>query len=205
VAFVRGKMKNTSEDVIRYNALAALYAQLGRGAEAVEASNKALGLVPPENESLRDDLLIQLSSSQEKAGDIKGAEETLRRVLQRNPNNHRALNNLGYVLIERNEKLPEALAMIQRAVRLEPFNSSYLDSLGWAYFKLNRLDEAERYLADAARRDASSPTIQEHLGDLHHKRGHSDQARLAWQKALSLSVEAAETSRLRAKLNPHQR
>ncbi len=122
-------------------------------------------------------------------------------MLVSSPNDATALNNLGYFLIERNERLNEALEMIQRAVRQDPTNASYLDSLGWAYFKLGRLEEAEKYLADAARRSQTSATIHEHLGDLYQKQGKLDQARRAWQKALALSTEPAETARLKAKLN----
>ena len=96
--------------------------------------------------------------------------------------------------------LKEALAMIQRAVNVEPGNGYYLDSLGWAYFKLGNIDEAERYLTEAARIVTSSPGIQEHLGDLYQRRNKPDAARAEWQKALLLSPEAEQTSRLRAKL-----
>lgn len=91
--------------------------------------------------------------------------------------------------------------MIQRAVRANPTNSSFLDSLGWAYFKLGKLDEAERNLTEAARRNNTSPTIQEHLGDLYQQRGKLELARAAWQKALSLAVETQDTARLKAKLS----
>jgi Flp pilus assembly protein TadD len=91
--------------------------------------------------------------------------------------------------------------MIQRAVRAEPTNSSFLDSLGWAYFKLGKLDEAERHLSEAARRDTASATIHDHLGDLYLRRGKTEQARAAWQKALALTVEADEITRIKAKLN----
>jgi Tfp pilus assembly protein PilF len=142
-----------------------------------------------------------LSSAQERAGDAKGSEESLRRILSKDPNNATALNNLGYFLTERNERLPEALDMIQRAVRAEPSNPSFLDSLGWVNFKLGKLKEAERYLSDAARRNSTSATIQEHLGDVLQRLGQQDKARVAWRKALSLATEAADTARIRAKLN----
>jgi Tfp pilus assembly protein PilF len=145
--------------------------------------------------------LITLSSAQERAGDLKGSEESLRRILAGDPNNATALNNLGYFLVERNERLTEALEMIQRAVRASPANSSFLDSLGWAYFKLGRLDEAERHLKEAARRNASSVAIHEHLGDLYQRQGKLELARTAWQKALSLVNEPTDTARLKAKLS----
>ena len=92
-----------------------------------------------------------------------------------------------------------------RAVRAEPTNGSFLDSLGWVHFKLGQLDEAEKHLSDAARRSPRSATIHEHLGDLYQKRGKTEEARTAWQKALSLSVEPAETTRLKTKLGGEPR
>jgi Flp pilus assembly protein TadD len=90
--------------------------------------------------------------------------------------------------------------MTKRAVKSEPSNASFLDSLGWVYFKLGQLDEAERYLSDAARRNTRSVAIQEHLGDLQQKRGRTDEARAAWRKALSLATETSDVTRLKAKL-----
>ncbi|MCA1555592.1 MAG: tetratricopeptide repeat protein, partial [Acidobacteria bacterium] len=145
--------------------------------------------------------LIMLSSAQERAGDTKGAEESLRRILSRTPNDATALNNLGYFLTERGERLPEALDMIKRAVKSEPTNPNYLDSLGWVYFKLGQLDEAERYLNDAARHNTRSSTIQEHLGDLYQKRGQLEPARAAWRRAVGLTTDASDITRLKAKIN----
>ena len=142
-----------------------------------------------------------LSSAQERAGDTKGSENTLRQVLSKDPNNATALNNLGYFLTEHNERLDEALGMIERAVRAEPSNASFLDSLGWVNFKLGKLKEAERYLNDAARRNPASATIQEHLGDLFKKLGQEEKAQASWRRALSLTAESADTARIKAKLN----
>jgi tetratricopeptide (TPR) repeat protein len=102
-------------------------------------------------------------------------------------------------MIERNERLEEALAMIQKDVNAEPSNGAYVDSLGWAYFKLGRLEEAQRYLTEAAGL-VTSPGIQEHLGDLYQRKNNPEQARAAWQKALSLSSETEQTARLKSKL-----
>ena len=111
-----------------------------------------------------------------------------------------ALNNLGYFLVERGIKLEEAAEMIKQALKIDPKNPSYLDSMGWAYFKLGKLDEAERYLKEAARADADSSATQEHLGDLFHTKGDAAKAKTYWTRALRLSTEAAETARLKRKL-----
>lgn len=201
ISILRSQLKGSLEDFDTYRLISTLYTQAGRGREAVEAARKMLELAPPERQELTAAALITLSSAQERAGDAKGSEQSLRRILAREPNNATALNNLGYFLVERNERLNEALEMIQKAVRAEPTNSSFLDSLGWAYFKLGNLDEAERHLSEAARRDATSATIHDHLGDLYQRRGKAEQARASWQKALALAVEVEEINRIKAKLN----
>jgi Flp pilus assembly protein TadD len=182
-------------------AIVQMYITANRGKEAVAAAQKLLQMTPKESPAAMVQSLVLLSSAQERAGDFKGAEESLRKILASDPNSAIALNNLGYFLTERGERLPEALDMIQRAVRAAPTNASYLDSLGWVYFKMGQLDDAERYLNDASRRSPRSPTIQEHLGDLLQKRGKQEQARAAWRKALSLSTEPNESNRLKSKLS----
>ena len=200
VALLRPLLKGSLEDFNKYLVISGLYTQAGRGREAIEAARKALALAPAERTDLQVTALITLSSAQDRAGDVAGSEESLRRVLAKEPDNATALNNLGYFLVERNIRLNEALELIQRAVRAEPTNSSYLDSLGWVYFKLGQLENAERNLKEAARRNSTSSTIQEHLGDLYHRQGKTELARAAWQKALSLSLEVDKTARLKAKL-----
>jgi tetratricopeptide (TPR) repeat protein len=103
-------------------------------------------------------------------------------------------------LLERNEKINEALELIQKAVEISPTNPSFLDSLGWAYFKLNKLDEAEKYLKAAARLNTSSATILDHLGDVYQKQGKTKLAGTTWRKALKISSDFEEISRLKTKL-----
>lgn len=134
------------------------------------------------------------------SGDFKAAEETLRQLLRQMPDNPIALNNLGYFLLERDEKINEAFELIQQAVKIDPTNSSYLDSLGWAYFKLGKFSEAEDYLKEAAGLNPTSATINEHLGDVYQKQNKTELARAAWQKALNLASGAADSARLKRKL-----
>ncbi|MFL6229334.1 MAG: tetratricopeptide repeat protein [Pyrinomonadaceae bacterium] len=199
---LRSRLNGTFENDYETNALIVqTYIDANRGKEAVEAAQKLVQMTPKEAPGAMAQSLVLLSSAQERAGDFKGAEESLRKILAADPSNATALNNLGYFLTERGERLPEALDLIQRATRAEPTNPSFLDSLGWVYFKLGKLDEAERNLSDASRRNSRSPTIQEHLGDLLERRGKAEQARAAWRRALSLSTEPGETTRLKTKIN----
>ena len=127
------------------------------------------------------------------------AEAQYNEALKLDPNNALALNNLGYLLVERGVRLEEALKMIQRAVDASPSNGAYLDSLGWAYFKLGKFDDAERYLTQAARLYIGSATVQEHLGDVYDRLDKKEMARTTWQKALFFSTDAKQSERLRSK------
>jgi TonB family protein len=127
------------------------------------------------------------------------AEAQYNEALKLDPNSALALNNLGYLWVDRGERLEEALKMIQRAVNAAPNNGAYVDSLGWAYFKLGKLDEAERYLTQAARLYIDSATVQEHLGDVYDRLGKKEMARSTWQKALFFSTDAKQSERLRSK------
>jgi Flp pilus assembly protein TadD len=175
-----------------------LYTQAGRGPEAIAAARQALNL--SQSQQMTNIGLITLATAQNSANDFKGAEESLREVLKQEPNNATASNNLGYFLVERNERLAEAVELIKRAVMREPNNSSFLDSLGWAYFKSGQLAEAENHLTAAARRNPNSVAIQDHLGDLYERQGKLQQAKTAWRKALSLSIESNEIARIKAKV-----
>jgi predicted Zn-dependent protease len=188
-----------SDDFSNYIFISSLYNRAKRGREAIEAANSAFNAA--EGAERKQIAKLTLASAQESAGDFPAAEATLREILKQTPGNPIALNNLGYFLVERNLKMDEALKLIQQAVKIDPTNPSYLDSLGWAYFKLGKYDEAEKYLKSAARRAGDSATIHEHLGDVYQKRNKTDLARAAWQRALNLAADAESVNRIKSKLN----
>ena len=105
-------------------------------------------------------------------------------MLNADPTSAQAANYLGYMLAERGIRLDESVKYIQKALQLEPNNGAYLDSLGWAYFKMNRYDLAEPPLEKAARLVANDPTIHEHLGHLYLQMGKRRQAQEQWERAL---------------------
>ena len=194
----KSKVFARSEEFSDYLFISNLYVNSGKPAEAAEAARFA--------ESLADDIerrqiaQLTLASALHRSGDFEAAESTLREILKQMPGNPIALNNLGYFLLERDQKLDEALAMIRKAVDFDPTNPSYLDSLGWAFYKLGRFDEAVQSLTEAARFDSSSVTIQEHLGDVFFKLEKRDSAQSAWQKALLLASDPTDVKRLNDKI-----
>ena len=99
------------------------------------------------------------------------AEKTFRQVIDLDPTSAEAMNYLGYMLADQNVRLQEAQDLIKRAVNLEPNNYAYLDSLGWVYYRLNRLDEAVQQLTRSLQIMSKDPTIHDHLGDVYFKQG----------------------------------
>src|ERR1700732_4858382 len=105
-----------------------------------------------------------------------------------------ALNYLGYMLADRNTHLEEAITLIKKALDLDPQNGAYLDSLGWAYFKLGNYDQAEESLRRAAEKTPNDATVQDHLGELYARTNRFKQAATHWERALdewNKSVPAA--------------
>ena len=116
------------------------------------------------------------------------AEEEFKKVLSNtspsDPQSAATLNYLGYMNADRGVKLEESLNYIKQALNLEPNNGAYLDSLGWAYFKLGKYDLAEENLNKASIHMGADPTVQEHLGDLYQKTGRLKMAAVHWERAV---------------------
>jgi tetratricopeptide (TPR) repeat protein len=191
----------TQIDFDKFNNLlfiSSLYTDAKRGKDAILTAKQAL--LVAQTDEMKQTANLVLSSAQEKSGDIKGSEATLQSILKTTPNNAAALNNLGYFLTERNERLPEALDFIQKAVKIDPTNSSFLDSLGWIYYKLNKFVEAEKYIKESLRKNSDSPVSHEHLGDIYAKQGKLELAKASWRKALTQSSSAEQVKILKMKL-----
>jgi tetratricopeptide (TPR) repeat protein len=162
--------------------LAQIYERARLYAQAEEAIRKAerMGRSPAENEVV----WFLLGAIFERQKKFAEAEEQFRKVLETNPRNAQALNYYGYMLADRGVRLDEAVALVKRALDEEPNNGSYLDSLGWAYFKQNRLADAEEYLLRAVERAGQQPVIRDHLAELYAHTGRIEQAAAEWQRAL---------------------
>jgi len=129
------------------------------------------------------DLLYDRAMTAEKLDQLVVMEQDLRKVIQIKPDHAHAYNALGYSLADRGERLPEALALIEKAVQLAPDDPFILDSLGWAHYRMGNLTEGLKQLqrAYAAKPD---PEIAAHLGELLWRQGAKEKAREIWQAAL---------------------
>ena len=129
------------------------------------------------------------------------AEAAFRKALEIEADDPAVLNYLGYMLADNAVKLEEALEMIQKAVDADPINGAYLDSLGWVYYRLDRMDLAEQYLKRALLFSGSDPTIHEHMGDLYLKTGRIDEAREEYKKSIELAEDEEESDKVQKKLD----
>ena len=182
LADVRSLLKGTAEDREVYLRLSIMYTRLKRWSEAEEALNKAEQLSTKAEEKEYAHFLRGDTYQREKKYDE--AEAEFRKILAINPQSAATLNYLGYMNADRDVRLEESLNYIKQAVSLEPTNGAYLDSLGWAYFKLGKYDLAEENLAKASMRMDSDPTVQDHLGDLYQKTGRLKLAAAHWERAV---------------------
>jgi pentatricopeptide repeat protein len=198
VASVLGKMKRLDEGRRHLADLPAVTidqrvqvrqaeAQLERDAQdqpgAYAILDKALGEHPDQ-----PDLLYDAAMVAEKMDRIDLAESHLRRVVELRPDNAQAWNALGYTLVDRTNRYAEGLEYIERAHKLAPDDAFILDSMGWAHYRLGKLDEAERYLrrAIAGRPDAE---IAAHLGEVLWVKGERERAREIWQTQLKMAPD----------------
>lgn len=135
------------------------------------------------------------------------AESELRKGLELAPDFAPLQNYLGYLLAERGQKLDEAVAMLKKAIKFDPQNPAYLDSLAWAYYKQGQYALAEDLEHKAALRMSNDPTLLDHLGEIDAKSGKLPQAVEEWQRSLeqyatSLPPEAdpADVAKVQHKL-----
>lgn len=128
------------------------------------------------------DLLYEQAMMAEKLDRMDDMEGLLRRVIALKPDNAHAHNALGYSLADRNQRLPEARQLVQRALELQPGDPFITDSLGWIEFRMGNLDEALRLLREAYRA-RPDPEIAAHLGEVLWALGQRDEARTVWREA----------------------
>ncbi len=173
-------------------------------AEAVVAYDRALALYDAPKE---DQWFIYYARAicHERLGAWDKAEPDFRKALELRPDQPQVLNYLGYSLVEKQEKLDEALAMIERAVAAQPEAGYILDSLGWALYRLGRYAEAVDPMERAAELMPVDPVVNDHLGDVLWAVGRRLEAEFHWKRALSFvdlkdASGEADPVRIRRKL-----
>ncbi|GAB4556283.1 MAG: tetratricopeptide repeat protein [Ruegeria sp.] len=185
-------------------ALADLQRRQENYAAAVTAYDRAIELTEA-NSGGNWFLYYARGISHERLKNWDKAEADFRKALELNPDQPQVLNYLGYSLVERQEKLDEALEMIQRAVAAQPDSGYIVDSLGWVLFRLGRYDEAVGHMERAVELMPVDPVVNDHLGDVYWAVGRLREAETQWKRALSFidpedTDGEADPDRIRRKL-----
>ena len=139
--------------------------------------------------------VLSLADRELQADRLEVCEELLEWAVEIDPENHRALNYLGYLWADQGKNLERSLRYIQRALRIGGENGAYLDSLGWAYYRQERYTPAEEHLVRAAALSEGEPEILDHLGDLYHATGRLQKAVESWQRAIDSGATDADAIR----------
>src|SRR5215475_6704707 len=188
--------KGNDDDLDVLSAEVSVYERAKKFEQAQNVLNTTIQRFPEEEQ-----VYFLQGSLYEKQKKYNEAEKAFRKALELQNDDPAVLNYLGYMFADRGTRLDEAESMIEKAVKADPTNGAYLDSLGWVYFKQNRLSLAEEYLKKAiifVNRDSS---IHDHMGDLYYKTKRYDEARNEWNKCIQLSTEQEEADKVKKKLD----
>jgi predicted Zn-dependent protease len=179
IAVLEAFVKRRGDDPRAHIALAQALTEAARGAQAVRVLQTAQARFPAETV-----LTFELGAAFDKQKRHAEAEAAFRQLIAKEPEHAGALNYLGYILAERGEKLDESVDLVKRALKIEPENGSYLDSLGWAYYKAGKNDLALEYLQRAADQLTRNSVVQDHYGDVLLRLSRFEDAIAAWTRAL---------------------
>ena len=203
---VQSLLKGSPDDRIVYITLAQMNTRLKRYPEAEQALDKAEQLATKQDD--KEYVWFLRGSTYERQKRYAEAEVQFKKVIASDPQHAMALNYLGYMLADQNMKLDEAFSYIKRALDIDPTNGAYLDSIGWAYFRLGKFEMAEESLVKAAQKINTDPTVHDHLGDLYQKTGRLKQAAQNWERALvewnrtiAAEVDQTDVARVQKKLD----
>ena len=196
-------IQSNPQNINFYIHLSRIYLDNKRYSDAKEILRRA------ESQELDDEseekLKFQYATIYERQKDYDRAESIFKEILKTNPDNATVLNYLGYMLADRGVKLEEAMEHIKKALDIDPYNGAFLDSLGWAYFKLNDMENAEKYLLKAKELIRNDSTIDDHLGDLYFKTGNLQKANDFWTKSILAGTEPEDIQKIRQKLDAIQK
>ena len=172
------RLEQPNQAAALYQVESELLVQANKPQLAHELLTDALQKMPDNNQ-----LLYAHSLVSERLGNIAMAEQSLRTILDRNPNNAMVLNALGYSLTNHTDRFDEAHKLISLALKLNPNDPATLDSLGWVLYRQGKPEEALPYLQQAMEA-LPDPEVAAHLGEVLWALGRRDEALKIWRDSL---------------------
>ncbi|MBN9250525.1 MAG: tetratricopeptide repeat protein, partial [Mesorhizobium sp.] len=188
IAHLKKLVEARPDEMRGYIALGGVYASKEDFRAAADLYDKAAErLTNPQPENWN--IFYQRGIAYERLKDWPKAEPSFRKALELNPDQPQVMNYLGYSWVDKNMNLKEALEMIQKAVDLRPSDGYIVDSLGWAYYKLGRFEDAVRELERAVSLKPEDPVLNDHLGDAYWRVGRKLEATFQWSYARDLKPD----------------
>jgi len=176
------------KDIRPYDALGNILRSHERYAEARDYYSRAIALI---GKPTKDNWTLYYARGvcNERLKDWPQAEADLKRALELSPDESPVLNYLGYTWVDQSQNLKTAMDYIRKAVKLKPDDGYYIDSLGWAYYRLGNIQSAVEHLERAVELRPDDPVINDHLGDAYWRTGRKLEAKYQWQQSLTLKPD----------------
>lgn len=187
------------DDMRAYLALGGVYSSKDDFRSAANLYDKAVTVLKTPT-AANWNIFYQRGIAYERLKEWPKAEPSFRKALELFPDQPQVLNYLGYSWVDMNTNLKEGLAMIQKAVDLRPSDGYIVDSLGWAYFRLGRFDDAVREMERAVSLKPEDPVLNDHLGDAYWRVGRKLEATFQWNQARDLKPDPDVLATLQQKL-----
>jgi len=176
------------KDIRPLDALGNILRSHERYAEARDYYSRAIELIDKPTKA-NWTLFYARGVCSERLKEWPAAEADLKKALELSPNESPVLNYLGYTWVDQNQNLKTAMDYIRKAVKLKPDDGYYVDSLGWAYYRLGNLQSAVEQLERAVELKPDDPVINDHLGDAYWRVGRKLEAEYQWQQSLTLKPD----------------
>jgi len=192
-------LEEDPDDVRAYLALGGVYhsqENYQAGADLYERAVARIEEPRPEHWNI----FYQRGIAYERLKEWERAEPNFKQALELYPDHPQVLNYLGYSWVDMNMNLEEGLDLIKRAVELRPSDGYIVDSLGWAYYRLERYEDAVRELERAVSLMPYDPILNDHLGDAYWRVGRRLEATYQWRHARDLEPEADLLEEIKEKL-----
>jgi tetratricopeptide (TPR) repeat protein len=154
--------------------------------EFLEEVEFRAGLTENPEDWLGTEYWFDVAAALERTGELERSEELFLDILEKDPDHHSSLNYIAYMWAEQGVNLDRAYQFVQRALRLDPENASYIDTLGWVYYQQGEFEKAYRELLRSSELMPEEPVIAEHLGDVLMKLDRPVEARGYYRIALAL-------------------
>ncbi len=175
-------------DLETVSVLSRIYQSEKRFQDSVDILTRGLDSIKVKRD-IHWSLYFLRGSAYDQLKDWKETEKDMLAALKLFPNQPTVLNYLGYSWVDRGLHLDKAIEMIRQAVALRPFDGFFVDSLGWAHYRMKQYEEAVNFLERAVELRPEDPTITDHLGDAYWRAGRKNEATFQWQRVKTMQPD----------------